>query len=146
MHWIRPDGWTNFIVSQNGILLPVKLVNENSKTYLVVDVIPNKGNINIRNTKVITDIVVNYPVSSFTVYPNPFHTMTNIQLVLERAAQISLDLLDESGKKIRTITTGPYNAGSHEIRIDASGLTGNVFYCLLYVDGQAYIRKIISRE
>lgn len=139
-----PDGWTSFTVSQNGKLLPSKLVYENNKAYLIVDVIPNDGDVKIRNTKVIAGMDVNAIISSYTVYPNPFHTNAIIQFVLKNAADVSLDLLDESGKKIQSIATASYAAGTHEIIVDAAGSNGNVFYCALYVNDQVCIKKIVS--
>jgi peptidoglycan/xylan/chitin deacetylase (PgdA/CDA1 family) len=139
-----PDGWTNFRVSQNGTVLPTKLVYENNKAYVIVDVVPNTGNVSIRNTKIISGMVVNSLVSAFTVYPNPFLTIANMELLLEKTAQVSLHILDESGKKICILSNGSYAPGLHELTLDTSGLNGNVFYCVLFVDGEVYIKKVIS--
>jgi peptidoglycan/xylan/chitin deacetylase (PgdA/CDA1 family) len=141
-----PDGWTTFTVSQNGAVLPAKLVYENGQTYMIINVIPNNGNVIIRNMKIISGIVANALVSAFTVYPNPFSADINIAFVLGKKAVVSMDLLDESGRKVKTIVTGLYTAGLHEVALDTSGLNGNVFYCVLYVDGLAGIKKIISRK
>jgi hypothetical protein len=139
-----PDSWTNFTVSQNGTVLPTKLVYENGKAYAIMDIAPNAGNVYIRNTKIISDIAVHPFVSSFAVYPNPVHTLANIQFVLKKTATISLEILNESGEKIQALATGSFTAGLHEITWDASRVNGTVFYCVLYVNGQPDIKRILT--
>jgi hypothetical protein len=139
-----PDSWTTFTVSQNGTVLPTKLVYENGKAYAIMDIVPNAGNVYIRNTKIISGIAVHTFVSSFVVYPNPVHTLANIQFVLKKTATVSLEILNESGEKIQTLATGSFTAGLHEITWDASLVNGTVFYCALYINGQVDIQRILT--
>ncbi len=137
-----PGNWISFTVSQNGTMLPTQIVNENGKTYFIVDILPNGGDVKIRNTKV-TDIEAHDIVSSFTIKPNPFHSFTNVSFSLEKAGDVSLELLDASGNKIYTIAKGLYASGLHEFTLDGTSIKGNIFYCLLHVNECVYTTKII---
>lgn len=140
-----PHGWNTFLVYQHGKVIPATIKNENGTNYMIFDVIPSSGNVWIRNTTTSTGVEKNEEMLSFTVYPNPFHICTTIQFVLEHAAKVSLELLDGSGKKVRIIPSECYSAGLNEISLNSDGLNGNVFYCVLRVNGKVAIRKIIYK-
>lgn len=140
-----PQGWKTFLVYQNGKVIPATLTNENGTDYMIFDVIPNSGNVKIRNTTTSTGIEKNEEMFSFTVYPNPFQICTTIQFVLEHATEVSLELVDGSGKKVRIVPSECYPAGLHEIFLNSDGLNGSVFYCVLCMNGKVSIKKIIYK-
>lgn len=141
-----PENWNTFTLSQNGKMIPVNVVNDNGKLFMIMDVVPNAGNVLIRNTGGTTGIAINSSVSSFTVNPNPFNSSSTIRFELEKAASVSLVLLDQSGKRIKSIATGMYAAGTHEEILDASSLTPGIFYCTLYVNEEVLVKKVICKK
>ena len=136
-----PANWGPFTVHQNGKELPVRVVTKNSKHYFIIDVVPNSGNVLIKQSAT-TGISFLTMVSSFTVFPNPFALAATIRFELNHQAQIKIELLDENGKKVKTIQTGLYDSGAHEVLLNGSDLRGKLFYCALSINGQQLIRKI----
>lgn len=52
--------------------------------------------------------------------PNPVRTATRIAFELPRAAAVSLDVFDVSGRLVRTLARGMRTAGAHELTWDAT--------------------------
>jgi len=61
-------------------------------------------------------------------YPNPFNASTIIKFDLPEKALITLTVLDMLGKEISIITKKEYEAGGHEIIIDASELSSGLYF------------------
>ena len=60
--------------------------------------------------------------------PNPFRGWTSISYDLPAATEVSLDLFDVAGRRIRTLDRGPRSAGPHQVRLDAQGLPAGIYY------------------
>ncbi len=52
-------------------------------------------------------------------YPNPFNPSTTIRFALPEASQVSLKIYNARGQLVRTLISGNYESGVHEIRWDA---------------------------
>jgi flagellar hook assembly protein FlgD len=50
------------------------------------------------------------------VYPNPFNPATTIRFILPQASDVTLDIYNAAGQKIRTLATGRMEAGEHNVR------------------------------
>jgi len=75
----------------------------------------------------IEDVIVGVPhgpepLQSLRAYPNPARDQLLLDFQLIRRDEVRLELLDASGKRIRTLLTGTYSAGQHVERIDLSML------------------------
>jgi photosystem II stability/assembly factor-like uncharacterized protein len=57
-------------------------------------------------------------------YPNPFTEATTIRLSLPKAGDISLDIYDVAGRRVRSLEAGRVAAGSHEIIWDGRSDAG----------------------
>lgn len=55
-------------------------------------------------------------------YPNPFTTFTTIPLALTLASQVTVELWNQSGKKVAAINKGWLPAGNHTLDIDLATL------------------------
>ncbi|MBS1583203.1 MAG: T9SS type A sorting domain-containing protein [Bacteroidetes bacterium] len=65
-------------------------------------------------------------------YPNPAGTgSTRIDLSLEQAAQVTLDLRDVSGKLVRTLLQGNMAQGLHRVDVDTADLEVGVYFYTL---------------
>jgi len=62
------------------------------------------------------------------VFPNPFHSETNIQFTLTQAEWVTIELYDAKGVKIRTIISAKYSDGNHIITLEASELPAGYYY------------------
>lgn len=62
-------------------------------------------------------------------YPNPFNGNTVISYNLNESTNVSVEVLDITGKVVKTITPGTQGAGEHTLTIDGSNLAeGTYFY------------------
>jgi hypothetical protein len=58
-------------------------------------------------------------------FPNPFNPATVIEFSLERAVEIRLDIFNILGQKVRTIASGHYPAGLHQVVWDGTDSQGD---------------------
>ncbi len=58
------------------------------------------------------------------VYPNPFNTQTAIELAVPQPSQITLEVYDICGRKVKTLISGSVKAGYQRIIWDGTGLGG----------------------
>ncbi len=64
-------------------------------------------------------------------YPNPFNPSTTIEYALPRSGVISLKIYDSLGKDVTTLVSGMLEAGTHQLRWNASRCASGVYYCRL---------------
>jgi len=64
-------------------------------------------------------------------YPNPFNPTTTIQFQLPKNEVVKIELYNLVGKKIQTLINNHYEAGIHQVIMDASQLaSGTYFYTI----------------
>jgi len=65
-------------------------------------------------------------------YPNPFNPVTTIYYTLSDNTDISLNIYDMGGKRVKTLVDQQHQqAGHHTVQLDASDLSSGVYvYCL----------------
>jgi hypothetical protein len=64
-------------------------------------------------------------------FPNPFNPSTTIRFRTARAGSVSLKVFDMLGREVETLAEGMYQAGSHDVRWNASGLASGTYICRL---------------
>ncbi len=60
-------------------------------------------------------------------YPNPFNSQTTIRFELPASSEVTLEVFDVLGRRVTTLVDGQMDAGVHETRFDASGLSSGVY-------------------
>ncbi len=76
-------------------------------------------------------------------YPNPFNASTTISFSVANDTEIDLGIYDILGRRVATLYNGPVDAGTHRVRLNASGLTSGVyFYRLAAADGNDAIGRM----
>lgn len=73
-------------------------------------------------------------------YPNPFNPSTNIEFVLPAAADITIEVVNTLGQKVKTIHKGFTQAGIHTVHYDGTNNSGNL------ISSGIYFYRIISSE
>lgn len=73
-------------------------------------------------------------------FPNPFNPSTTIRFVLERAAEVRIDIVSVTGARVRRFESAPREAGEHSVvwrgEDDRGGrVASGVYFCRLVVDG-----------
>ncbi len=62
-------------------------------------------------------------------YPNPFNPRTTIRFALPQADQVTITVLDLTGRVVATLARGAsYGAGWHEVPLDASDMASGVYF------------------
>ncbi len=76
-------------------------------------------------------------------YPNPFSEAITIKLKLSTASDVSIDILDISGRMIQHVASGPYDVGTYTYLIDGSELYGGLFFARIRINGKTEMLKLI---
>jgi hypothetical protein len=76
--------------------------------------------------------------------PNPATSTARIEYSLQRTMDVTLELLDVSGKPVRTLAKGSTAPGTHKVDIDTRGLAAGVYYYTLRtMDAVATKRMVV---
>jgi len=76
-------------------------------------------------------------------YPNPFNASTIINVELSGKADLSLEVLNITGKQVMVINKGTVAAGNHEFVISAEEFTPGVYFYTVYAGDYKVTRKMI---
>jgi hypothetical protein len=76
-------------------------------------------------------------------YPNPFNPSTTIRYGLPQRAAIRLMVLNTLGQEVATLVQRVEEAGYHEVKFDASGLSSGVNYYRLQGGSLVLTRKLL---
>jgi hypothetical protein len=66
-------------------------------------------------------------------YPNPFNPVTNISYDIPEVAQVTLDIYNISGQKVRTLAQGQHEPGRYRIQWNATNDYGNPLSSGMYI-------------
>jgi hypothetical protein len=81
----------------------------------------------------------------FQNYPNPFNPNTNIkyQITNSLPRQVTLEVFDVLGKKVKTLVNEKLNAGTYETTFYGSGLTSGIYFYKLETDDFSAVKSMI---
>lgn len=82
----------------------------------------------------------NLSVSSF---PNPFSDKTTIRYELKERSEVSLALFDMYGKEIKLFLNKEQQAGIYNFQIEATELSGGIYFCRLNAGGQSETVRLV---
>ncbi len=74
---------------------------------------------------------------AISVYPNPAKNNVTVQFTLPSKGQVKLTLLNILGEDVMEIANAEFNAGSHTLNVDASRLSGGVYYFRLQTNNNS---------
>lgn len=111
--------------STNLVLEAEPLLDDNSRNYFYSGTLYYQE-VSTSNEEV-TDVVNSFELNQN--FPNPFNPSTTISFALPNAADVKLEVYNMIGQRVATlINNQTYNAGSHNIAFDASGLASGVYF------------------
>ncbi|MFM9986346.1 MAG: T9SS type A sorting domain-containing protein [Flavobacteriales bacterium] len=82
-------------------------------------------------------------LASLQNYPNPFVNNTQLEIYLSRAEDVTIEILDVSGKIVRLIPMKVLNSGTHKIMLDASDLAEGSYCCRLITPSFSKTRQMV---
>lgn len=106
----------------------------------------------VPDISVTTDIVNNEdPSLSFSLYPNPFRNQTEMRFTLDQAENVSIEIYDMLGNKIKALANQNFSAGNHSIVWDGTNESGtkvsNGIYSFSFIAGNVFKKgKVIIME
>lgn len=97
---------------------------------------PNQANVAVST--------INPKEESFDLfsYPNPFSDYINLEIRLERAAEVSIKLYNQDGRNLKIVDLGTLNAKEHVLEIDLDQLPSGVYYAKVLVGD--YVPKTLK--
>jgi spore coat protein A, manganese oxidase len=78
--------------------------------------------------------------------PNPFSNTLKLELALDKAAMVSINLYDSKGSRIQQIFKGERPIGIQQFLIDGSRLVNGTYICEIMVNNQRLVRKLILQK
>jgi hypothetical protein len=61
-------------------------------------------------------------------YPNPFNPFTTILFSLAKKETVKLKIFDITGREIKTLVEGEYDAGEYKVEFNASKLSSGIYF------------------
>lgn len=68
-----------------------------------------------------------------SVFPNPFNPQTTLRLAMSRAGQVSVEVFDVRGRRVRTLVDGSLEAGRHDLVWNGTDDAGQVVSSGVYL-------------
>ncbi|MDF2456295.1 MAG: hypothetical protein K0R51_2288 [Cytophagaceae bacterium] len=78
--------------------------------------------------------------------PNPFVNSTTIEVTIEEAGELSVEVFNKSGQLVKTISGGFFNAGTHRFEFDAAGLPSDLYIVKCNTMNNSITRKMVKAE
>jgi hypothetical protein len=76
-------------------------------------------------------------------YPNPFNPTTQIVFTLPKSSQVSIEVYNLLGQKVRTLVNETRAAGTYTATFDGAGLSSGVYFYRLNADNQVMTKKMM---
>lgn len=80
-----------------------------------------------------------------SVYPNPTTGETTVDFSLANASNVSLNVVDITGKAIYTVNNGTLTAGAHEVSFDATTFSSGIYYVSISTEESTVTQKFIKK-
>jgi hypothetical protein len=117
-------------------------------TYLLADV--DYKNVETRHVKLTRTVTVAENESTlpgkFTLsaaYPNPFNPSFTLPLTLDQAGEVRIDMYNQRGQLVETITDQHYAAGYHGIHVNGSQLATGVYLISCSIGNERVTQKVV---
>lgn len=98
------------------------------------------------DTNLVTDVNYFAPEFSYKLYqnyPNPFNSSTLINFIIPQGTNVTLEVYNILGERVRTLVNGFITAGDHSIRFEADNLTTGVYFYVLRTNELVQTKKML---
>ncbi len=83
-------------------------------------------------------------ISKINLFPNPAQDITSISYYLSSTQKVTIELMDITGKIIKTFVNENYEAGPHSSILDLKGIQSGVYFVKTSLNGEKISQKLIS--
>jgi hypothetical protein len=77
------------------------------------------------------------------VYPSLTSRTATVEATLAHPGDLSVRVMDMLGREVFVLTTGPAEAGTHRLVVNASTLSSGVYFVLMTTDGFRAMRRLV---
>ena len=77
-------------------------------------------------------------------FPNPFNPSTAIRYSLPGRSHVTLTVFNTLGQQVAQLVDGEVDAGYHEVKFDASGLSSGVYLYRMQAGGFVATRRLVQ--
>ncbi|MCY7409508.1 MAG: T9SS type A sorting domain-containing protein, partial [Chitinophagales bacterium] len=82
------------------------------------------------------------PQISILVNPNPVITSSTVSFSLEENSYINIELIDLTGRKVKTLVNGVLEEGNHQIDLNREQLNAGVYFLTVKMNNETTTMKI----
>ena len=76
-------------------------------------------------------------------YPNPFNPITQINYMLDKSSNITIEIFDVLGRSIQKLYDGFMNVGSHTLQFDGTRFASGVYYYQLRIGSDVFSKRML---
>lgn len=80
---------------------------------------------------------------SFQVQPNPAREQFIVSMELESSQNLSIELCDLEGRKVKSVFNGSANTGNFTMKLNTDGIRSGIYLIKVVIDGQLNSKKIV---
>lgn len=88
-----------------------------------------------------TELPDNYLLSQN--YPNPFNPATTIKFSIPESGMVKVSVFNVLGEEVATLVNEFREAGTHEVKFNATGLNSGIYFCRFESDSFSDIKKMM---
>jgi len=81
--------------------------------------------------------------TKLTISPNPIINSSTISFYLNKHSSTTLDLLESSGRKIKTLLDANTEAGTHELQLNREQLSAGIYFLQVKMNDETLVMKIV---
>ncbi|MFY0643769.1 MAG: DUF1501 domain-containing protein [Bacteroidia bacterium] len=76
-------------------------------------------------------------------YPNPFSSYTTVKFY-SNGGHVNIDIMNQEGKRIKTLVNATIPEGEHEVNFDTFGLAAGTYYCRYQNEQLTHTRSMLK--
>ncbi|MEO0068994.1 MAG: T9SS type A sorting domain-containing protein [candidate division WOR-3 bacterium] len=81
---------------------------------------------------------------TFRVLTNPIRRNGRVELTLTRESEVKLELVDVTGRLVKTVAAGRLGCGTHQIRLDCQSIQTGVYFLRCAAGEKSLIKKVTN--
>ncbi len=106
-------------------------------------IIPVRMTVVEQNTAPEGDVNLPSAFGIVRIAPNPFNSTTTIRYGLNCQSNVTLEVFDVSGRRIKTLVNGRLQPGTHKATLNAGDMASGLYFMKLESSGQMLTRKLM---